>query len=320
MKKYSRRDILRVGAYLASGIGLAGSQHEAICAGLEKIADRKEQVVWLHGMSCSGCSVSFLNAEEPGPVEILTDMLSLVYHPTISAAQGNTAMDVVKHAVQSKDYFLVVEGAVPIGIPEACVVGGRPFADTLESAARNAKAVVTAGTCAAFGGIPAAEGNETGAVSVRQFMEHRKIPIENRLINCPGCPVHPQTLLGTLAYVIGKGLPKLDSELLTPDMYCDHSVHDECPKFHYWEKREFAKHFGDEGCLFELGCLGPLSMASCSRRRWNGGVNWCIGAGAPCTACSSNEFAQRRDFPFYRKGEDPHAASNTAADRGGTTS
>ena len=320
MKKYSRRELLRVGAYLATGIGLAGDQREAICAGLEKIADRKEQVVWLHGMSCSGCSVSFLNAEEPGPLEILTDMLSLVYHPTISAAQGDVAMDVVNQAVQSKDYFLVVEGSIPLGMPEACVVGGRPLTETLEKAARNAKAIVAAGTCASFGGIPAAEGNATGAVGMQQFMKHCQVPIENRLINCPGCPVHPQTLLGTVAYAIGKGLPRLDPELLTPAMYCDHSVHDECPKFHYWEKREFAKRFGDEGCLFELGCLGPLSMASCSRRRWNSGVNWCIGAGAPCTACSSNEFARRRDFPFYRKGETLHAVAYTDTDRGGATS
>lgn len=320
MIKYSRRDVLRVGAYLAAGMGLGCDQRDAICAGLEKIADRNEQVVWLHGMSCSGCSVSFLNAEEPDPLEILTDMLSLVYHPTISAAQGVVAMDVVNQAVESKDYYLVVEGSIPLGMPEACVVGGRPLSETLEKAARNAKAIVAAGTCASFGGIPAAEGNETGAVGVRQFMEHCQIPIEERLINCPGCPVHPQTLLGTVAYVIGKGLPQLDPELLTPTMYCDHSVHDECPKFHYWEKRKFAKRFGDEGCLFELGCLGPLSMASCSRRRWNGGVNWCIGAGAPCTACSSNEFAQRRDFPFYRKGEGIHEVANKDTDRGGAAS
>ncbi len=65
MGQLSRRELLRVGASLAAGVTIAGDQREAICAGLEKIAARKEQVLWLHGMSCSGCSVSFLNAEEP---------------------------------------------------------------------------------------------------------------------------------------------------------------------------------------------------------------------------------------------------------------
>lgn len=320
MSRLSRRDLLRAGAYLATGVVLGSDQQEAICAGLERIADRKEQVLWLHGMSCSGCSVSFLNAEEPGPLEILTDMLSLVYHPTLSAAQGDVAVQLVEQAVDTKDYFLIVEGSIPLAMPEACVIGGRPLAEILKRAATNAKAVVAAGTCASFAGIPGAEGNPTGACGVRQFMQHCGIPVQNRLINCPGCPVHPQTLLGTVAYVIGKGLPKLDPDLLTPAMFCERSVHDECPRFHYWEKREFAKQFGDEGCLFELGCLGPLSRASCSRRRWNGGVNWCIGAGAPCTACSSDQFAARRDFPFYRKGEAVRDVAYNETERGGAES
>ena len=55
-------------------------------------------------------------------------------------------------------------------------------------------------------------------------------------------------------------------------MFYEHSVHDECPRFHYWEKEVFAKQFGDDGCLFKLGCLGPLSHttlpeASVERRR-----------------------------------------------------
>lgn len=103
-------------------------------------------------------------------------------------------------------------------------------------------------------------------------------------------------------------------------MFCDQSVHDECPKYHGWEKREFAQRFGDEGCLFELGCLGPLSKASCSRRRWNSGVNWCIGAGAPCTACSGDQSARRRAFPLYRKGESVYAVGYNDTDRGGAKS
>jgi hydrogenase small subunit len=125
-------------------------------------------------------------------------------------------------------------------------------------------------------------------------------------------------MVGTIAYLVARGVPKLDPKLLTPNMFYAHSVHDECPKFHYWEKREFAEKFGDEGCLFKLGCLGPLSHTTCPRRQWNGGVNWCIRAGAPCTACSSEDFAKRRDFPFYRKGETQHSVPYTDQDRGAT--
>jgi hydrogenase small subunit len=82
-----------------------------------------------------------------------------------------------------------------------------------------------------------------------------------------------------------------------------HSVHDNCPRFHHGEKQVFAERFGDDGCLFKLGCLGPHSHTNCPQRQWNGGVNWCIRAGAPCIACTSEDFARHKSFAFYRKNE-----------------
>lgn len=320
MRQYTRREMLKAGALLAAGLGLAPSQAVVLAEGLEKIATRQTKVLWLQAMSCSGCSVSFLNAEAPGPVEILTEMLSLVYHSTISAAQGDVAMRVVDQVTDGKEFMLVVEGAVPTTMPESCVIGGRPLASILTPALRNAKAIVAAGTCAAFGGIPAGEGNSVGAVGVKDFMEQQGIKYENRLLNCPGCPVHPQCLLGTVAYVASKGYPKVVPQLLTPAMFYEHSVHDECPKFHYWEKEVFAQNFGEEGCLFKLGCLGPLSHSTCPKRQWNGGVNWCIRASAPCIGCTSEQFAKKRDFPFYRKGEESHPVNYEESQRKEITS
>jgi hydrogenase small subunit len=277
------------------------------------------KVLWLQAMSCSGCSVSFLNADAPGPVEVLTEMLSLVYHSTISAAQGTDAMRVIDQVTDGKDYVLVVEGAIPTEMPEACVIGGRPLAALLLPAIKNAKAVVAAGTCAAFGGIPSGEGNAVGAVGVKDFMQRQGIDFQNRLLNCPGCPVHPQCLLGTVAYVISKGYPPVIPGLLTPAMFYEHSVHDECPRFHYWEKEVFAAQFGEEGCLFKLGCLGPLSHSTCPKRQWNGGVNWCVRASAPCIGCTSELFGKQRDFPFYRKGEESHAVHYEESQRKGVS-
>jgi hydrogenase small subunit len=320
MPSYTRRDVLRMGACLATGLGLGGGHHDAMAAGLDKILSGHAKVLWLHGMSCSGCSVSFLNSDNPGPLEILTEIISLVYHPTVSAAQGDTAMGLIDQLSDEGGYFLVVEGAIPTKMDSACVVGGKPLGQMLPPLIKNAAAVVAAGTCASFGGIPAAEGNVTGAVGMKEFMESKNISTEGCLINCPGCPVHPQSLLGVVAYVLAKGLPQLDPELLTPEMFYKNSVHDECPRFHDWERRHFAQKFGEEGCLFELGCLGPLSRTACPRRQWNSGVNWCIRAGAPCTACSSADFAKRRDFPFYRKGEKVHTVAYHENDRKGTES
>jgi hydrogenase small subunit len=320
VEKYSRRDILRMGTALAAGLGLGGSYSRALAEGLEKIVTRNANVLWLQAMSCTGCSVSFLNVDSPGPVEVLTEIISLVYHQTISAAQGEDVQKVIDQLTVQGNYYVIVEGAVPLDMPTSCVMGGKPAATLLPPVLRNAKAILAMGTCAAFGGIPSAEGSVTTAGSVRSFMERNGIPTEGRLLNCPGCPTHPQSILGALAYVISKGYPKVDPKLLTPDMLYKHSVHDECPRFHYWGKEIFAEKFGDEGCLFKLGCLGPLSRTHCPRSQWNGGVNWCIRAGAPCTACTSESFAKRRDFPFYRKSEAYHSANYSEAERRGTQS
>lgn len=317
MEKFSRRDILRMGTCLAAGLGLGPAQGIVLAEGLEKIVTGKANVLWLQAMSCTGCSVSFLNTESPGPVEILTEIVSLVYHQTISAAQGDDVQKLIDRLTAQGDYYVIVEGAVPLSMPKACIMGGKPATTLLPPILKNAKAILAVGTCAAFGGIPAAEGNITTAGSVRTFMEQNGIPIEGRLVNCPGCPTHPQSLLGTLAYVVSKGYPKVNPKLLTPEMLYKHSVHDECPRFHYWDKEIFAKKFGEEGCLFKLGCLGPLSHTHCPRSQWNGGVNWCVRAGAPCTACTSEYFAKRRDFPFYRKSEAYHSVNYTEAERRG---
>jgi hydrogenase small subunit len=303
MTRLSRRELLRMGTALASVAGMSPMLDRVFAAGLEEMTSQRATVLWIEAMSCSGCSISLLNSEHPGPLELLTEVISLVYHPAVGSAQGADCAKVLETAARGGNYYLVVEGALPSTMPEACYVGGKPLSETLPPLLRGAKAVISAGTCSAFGGIPAAEGNLTGATTLRLFMEQAGIPHQNRLVNCPGCPVHPETLVGTLAYVIAKGYPDVHPELLTPNMFYQHSVHDNCPMFHYWERREFAQKFGDVGCLFNLGCLGPLSHTNCPRHQWNGGTNWCIRAGAPCVACTNEKFAYYRDFPFYRKGE-----------------
>jgi hydrogenase small subunit len=57
---------------------------------------------------------------------------------------------------------------------------------------------------------------------------------------------------------------------------------------------------GDPGCLYELGCKGPITYADCPIRQWNGKTNWVIGSGAPCSGCTGPDFP---DFvgDFYDK-------------------
>lgn len=305
MRNVTRREFLKLGGMIAAGAGLAAADAGALAAGLEKLAGGAVRVVWLEAQSCSGCSVSLLNSKQPGPLELLTDTISLVFHQTLGAAQGSVCAEVLEKAADAGDYILVVEGAIPAAMPEACTLDDRPISEWIDRLLPGAKAVVAVGTCAAFGGIPAAEGNPTGAVGVADYISSRGRDPKGLVLNCPSCPAHPMSMVGTLAYVASRGYPKVHPELLTPDMFYGQSTHDNCPRFHDYNKHVFATNFGDDvGCLFKLGCLGPLTYTACPQRQWNGGVNWCVRAGAPCIGCSSPDFVKKRDFPLYRHREE----------------
>lgn len=300
MSPISRREFLSIGAKLAAMMSLSPVVVADIADALEKLSTGTMPVIWLQGQSCSGCSVSLLNSNHPDPAELLTGYISLLFHGTLSAATGHRAMEVVDDTISAGEFLLVVEGSVPTRMPSACVMGEKPIAEIISQAASRAKAVVAAGTCAVHGGIPAAENNPTGAVGVPQFLTDRNV---NRpIISIPGCPMHPDWLVGTLVHVIQFGIPALDA-LGRPKMFFDTLVHDQCPRFADYEREKFAKAFGEQGCLFKLGCVGPNTHADCSSRMWNAGTNFCIKSGAPCIGCTEETFARYVNFPFYRKNE-----------------
>lgn len=298
MADITRRQFLAWGAKLAALMGLEASAIPKVAEALESLASGNAPLLWLQGLSCSGCSVSLLNSEAPGPAEIITGYISLLFHSTLSAATGEVAVEVINRTIEHGGYYLVVEGSIPAGMPRACMLGGEPITKQVLRAAGNAKAVISVGTCAAFGGIPAAENNPTGAVGVPTFLANENITTP--VIRVPGCPAHPDWIVGTLVHILKFGFPELDA-LQRPIMFYNRMVHDQCPRFSDYERERFAKAFSDDGCLFKLGCLGPVTHADCALRFWNGGTNYCIKAGAPCIGCASEDFALSASFPFYTK-------------------
>lgn len=254
-------------------------------------------VLWLHGLSCSGCSVSFLNSSFPDPASVITRSISLNYNSVVSAASGEVALHAIDQRISAGNYLLVVEGAVPTVIPEACKFGERNFTDVLLEAASGAEAVIALGTCASFGGIPAAPPNPLGAEAIYKFLSGKRI--SKPVINLPGCPSHPDWLIGTLVQLLKFGMPALTKNG-TPQIFFSKTIHSSCPEFYAYNDGQYAASFGEKGCLFKLGCLGIRTYADCSSRRWNNKINWCVEAGGPCIGCTSPDFAQRTDFPFYR--------------------
>lgn len=296
MNSLSRRSFLSLGARFAAAMGLAASAVPALADALAKIARGQAPVLWLQGQSCSGCSISLLNSDPLGADTLLTKYLSLCFHQMLAAATGHVAVQAVEKAIAMGDFVLVVEGAVPVGMPRACVFGEEPFADQLTRAAKRAKAVVTVGTCSSFGGIPAAEHNPTGATDVPGFL--KKQGVTAPLVRIPGCPAHPDWTVGTLAHLLAFGVPPLDAQQ-RPLAFYARVVHEQCPRFADYERENFAAAFGEPGCLFKLGCVGPRTHADCPVRLWNSRTNFCINAGAPCIGCAGADFARRSGFSMY---------------------
>ncbi len=256
-------------------------------------------VIWLQTATCTGCSVSVLNSVSPTIKNLLIDQVvpgkhvSLQYHATIMAGAGDAAVEVMERAERENQvgYLLVVEGAIPNAhdglygsIGER---SGTPASmlSRVESLGRNALAVIALGTCASFGGIPAAAPNPSRSVSVREAFRVRHITTP--VINLPGCPPHPDWFVGTVAAVLMKGLPRPSEmdDLGRPRAFYGRPIHENCQRRAHFDEGKFARQPGDPGCLYELGCKGPVTYADCPNRLWNGGVNWCVGNGSPCMGC-----------------------------------
>ena len=170
--------------------------------------------------------------------------------------------------------------------------------DGVRKFAANAAFVLAVGTCASFGGIPGGAPDPTGAVGVSEVVNGKPI------VNIPGCPPNPDWVVGTVAYIIANGAPPaLDGDLRPKDYY-GKAVHTDCPRRQYADKGNRSKLLGEAMCLRKLGCRGPETGADCPTRQWHSpaqgvtGVNWCIGAGAPCHGCTEAGFPDEFS-PFY---------------------
>lgn len=260
---------------------------------------KKPNIIWLHASSCSGCSTSFLNVEDVPLTDILTKFSNILFHPDISSATGHDVTNILNTAAREfrNDYILVIEGSVPLKLPHACLFGDKTMKDWVELLASNSSAIVSAGTCAAFGGITDMDGMLNGAVSLDKFMELYKI--DKPLINLPNCPMKPEHLVYTILHQgrLGK-LPVLDSSYRPLEFY-ERTVHDRCIYYADYQEKVFAKYIGDRGCLFKLGCQGPVTKNDCLVVGHNNNTNICIKAGHPCIGCASEHFPRQIMFHSF---------------------
>jgi len=219
----TRRAFLKYCATLASMMALPPAAGRAMAEAMA--AAKRPSVIWLPFQECTGCTESITRSHSPTLEGMIFDMISLDYQDTLMAAAGHQAEEVLRHAMKENagKYLLIVDGSIPLGQDGAySCIGGRSNVDLLKEAAQGAAAVIAVATCASFGGIPKANPNPTGAVSVSDLVQDKPV------VNIPGCPPIPVVMTGVLAHYLTFGsLPELDDKK-RPKSFFGETIHDRC--------------------------------------------------------------------------------------------
>ena len=296
--------------------------------GLEPGPITEVHAFWLAGMSCDGCSIAVVGARQPSVEQLISGAIPglpkiVLHHPVLSVAAGEEFMGPYRLAKAGKlgaPYVVIYEGSVA-NEKIAAAFGGYwsamgadisadgtpqpiPTAHWLRDLAPGAAAVIAIGTCATWGGVPAAAGNVTGSMGVmdylgKDFLSALGLPV----INIPGCsPVgdnFTETVATVLMFLAGVGpLPAFD-ELGRPAWMFKETVHRACVRGGYYEEGTFAKRYGDRECLVELGCWGPVVQCNIVIRGAIGHMGGCMNTGGICIGCTMPGFPDAF-APFYK--------------------
>jgi hydrogenase small subunit len=289
----------------------------------------KVHVFWLAGMSCDGCSIAVLGATAPKVEDLLTGSLPglpvlALHHTALQLEAGDAYVAPMRRAVEgtlNAPYVVVYEGSIAderlaaatggywsaIGEDPDPVTGelkSVPSAEWMRRMAPGSAAVIAIGTCATWGGIPAAYGNVTGSMSVMDFLggDYRSalgLPV----VNIPGCSPVGDNFTETVAAVLGllQGIgpvPEFD-ELGRPAWLFGETVHRACLRAGYYEEGTFAHQAGDKECLVEIGCWGPVVQCNITSRGAINHLGGCMNVGGACIGCTMPGFPDKFT-PFYK--------------------
>ena len=292
----SRRSFVKYCTAMASVLALPPLAGRVMAEQLR--AARRPSVIYLSFQECTGCLESLTRSFAPTIESLIFNVISLDYDDTLMAAAGAQAEQARAEAMKASygKYLLVVDGAVPTGQGGIYhCAAGRSGLDILGECSKGAAAIVCVGTCAAFGGLPSADPNPTGAKAISRLVTGKPV------VNVSGCPPIPEVITGMLLQYVSTGkVPRLDDDL-RPIAFFGNTIHDRCYRRPFYEQGKFAKSFDDEGarngwCLYELGCKGPTTYNACATIKWNNGVSFPIESGHPCLGCAEPDFWDRGSF------------------------
>src|SRR6267142_546131 len=179
-------------------------------------------ILWITaGLGCDGDTIAITAATQPSIEEVLLGAIPglpkvNLHNPVLAYRNGDDFMETFHRAADGllEPFVLIVEGSIPneknksegfwagFGI-DAKTGQPIPTCDWIDRLAPKAWGVVEAGTCAAYGGIHAMEGNVTGCMGLPDYLGWGwKSKADLPIVCVPGCPVQPDNFMETLLYLL----------------------------------------------------------------------------------------------------------------------
>jgi hydrogenase small subunit len=274
-------------------------------------------ILWITaGLGCDGDTIALTAATQPSIEELILGSIPGIpkinfVNPVLAVEVGDEYMRTFHLAAEGAlaPYILVLEGSVPNEHNKSegywAALGydhktDQPITtcEWIDRLAPKAWAVLAAGTCAAYGGIHAMEGNPTGCMGLpdylgRNWKSRAGIPI----VCVPGCPVQPDNMSQTLLYLLQMAaghapMIPLD-DCLRPTWLFGATVHEGCDRGGYYEQADFAEEYGSSQCIVKLGCWGPVVQCNVGKRGWMSGIGGCPNVGGICIGCTMPGFPDK---------------------------
>lgn len=221
----------------------------------------------------------------------------VLVHPVLAFESGDAYRRQLEQAANGRlpPFVLVLEGSV---LDESQAGAGsfsrlgtdeheRPLtmAVWLDRLAPQAEAVVAIGSCATWGGIPAAAGSATGAMGLeaylgRDFRSRAGLPV----INVPGCAPPGEAFIETLMSIglhLAQRVPLELDEERRPRWLYNRLAHPLPPRVAYLPAQ--AYDIADQP---GVGCPVPT-------QGWMNSLGGCAGVGGACIGCTARDFADR---------------------------
>ena len=276
-KGFTRRQVLRLLGASAAGVAIHQATRSLALAVAE--ASPSPHLIWINEGGNDQNMLTLVGQIVPDFFDLITSHWELMRHDGL-----------VPTTFAPKTPLPTAPVLVAETLPEPAVLDD-PENGFWKTMVADAKAVILLGTEACYGGLTLPPEN---VAALEAMCKTLRTP----LIKLPGVPVPPQHLVGVLAHLEYLGFPRLDSKL-RPLMYYEQTICESCERRRDLDAGIFARALGEEGCLLKLGCKGLVTHNSCATARWNGGENWCVGAGGPCTGCAEPGYPGHQGMGLY---------------------